>query len=90
MDEHNYVVTDRFWRGRVLVINPPGLYMFRIRIIDGKEVPYQDYRTGLTLARDARDKGQRGVTGSAHNIGQVFPENPESRAVFLKYLLNFN
>jgi len=44
----------------------------------------------MVLAPGARDKAQRGVTGSAHNTGQVSLENPELLAVFLKYLLNFN
>jgi hypothetical protein len=35
-------------------------------------------------------KDNAGFTGTTHNIGQVFPGNPESLAVFLKYLLNFN
>jgi hypothetical protein len=89
-DEQNYVVAEWCGRDRVPVVNPPGLCRDQICIIDGEDIPDQDYHSSFVLAPDARSKGQRGVTGSAHNTGQGFPENLKSLAVFLKYLLNFN
>jgi len=64
------------WSGSVLSMTKisPG------RIVAGGRVP----------ARDTRDNHQRGGTGSAYTLRQVFPGNPKAQVVFFEMWLNFN